>query len=83
MRGLQWFTTKPSGYLVEPQNQDRRLGGQRRIHAHRETSKRRTLVGIARLASGLSKVRSPGICPMVLQQEFPKMPFGGAYLTFM
>jgi hypothetical protein len=28
--GLQRFTTKPSGYLVEPQNQDRRLGGQRR-----------------------------------------------------
>jgi hypothetical protein len=24
------FTTKPSGYLVEPQNQDRRLDGQRR-----------------------------------------------------
>jgi hypothetical protein len=30
MRGLRWFTTKPSGYLVEPQNQDRRLGGRRR-----------------------------------------------------
>jgi hypothetical protein len=29
-RGLRWFTTKPSGYLVEPQNQDRRLGGWRR-----------------------------------------------------
>jgi hypothetical protein len=29
MRGLRWFTTKLSGYLVEPQNQDRRLGGQR------------------------------------------------------
>jgi hypothetical protein len=28
--GLLWFTTKPSGYLVEPQNQDWRLGGQRR-----------------------------------------------------
>jgi hypothetical protein len=30
MRGLRWFTKKPSGYLVEPQNQDRRLGGRRR-----------------------------------------------------
>jgi hypothetical protein len=30
MRGLRRFTTKPSGYLVEPQNQDRRLGGRRR-----------------------------------------------------
>ena len=29
-RGLRRFTTKPSGYLVEPQNQDRRLGGRRR-----------------------------------------------------
>jgi hypothetical protein len=28
-RGLRWFTTKPSGYLVEPQNQDQRLGGRR------------------------------------------------------
>jgi hypothetical protein len=30
MRGLRRFTTKPSGYLVEPQNQDQRLGGRRR-----------------------------------------------------
>jgi hypothetical protein len=29
-RGLRRFTIKPSGYLVEPQNQDRRLGGRRR-----------------------------------------------------
>jgi hypothetical protein len=29
-RGLRWFSTKPSGYLVEPQNQDWRLGGRRR-----------------------------------------------------
>jgi hypothetical protein len=29
-RGLWRFTRKPSGYLVEPQNQDRRLGGRRR-----------------------------------------------------
>jgi hypothetical protein len=29
-RGLRWFTRKPSSYLVEPQNQDRRLGGRRR-----------------------------------------------------
>jgi hypothetical protein len=27
MRGLRWFTRKLSGYLVERQNQDRRLGG--------------------------------------------------------
>jgi hypothetical protein len=29
-QGLQRFTTKPSSYLVEPQNQDRWLGGWRR-----------------------------------------------------
>jgi hypothetical protein len=28
-RGLRRFIRKPSGYLVEPQNQDRRLGGRR------------------------------------------------------
>jgi hypothetical protein len=28
-RGLWWFTTKPSGYSVEPQNQDRRLSMRR------------------------------------------------------
>jgi hypothetical protein len=30
MRGLRRFTRKPLSYLVEPQNQDRRLGGCRR-----------------------------------------------------
>jgi hypothetical protein len=30
-QGLRRFTRKPSGYLVEPQNQDRRLGGRRRV----------------------------------------------------
>jgi hypothetical protein len=30
MWGLRRFTTKPLGYLVEPQSQDRRLGGRRR-----------------------------------------------------
>jgi hypothetical protein len=29
-RGLRRFTRKPSGYLVEPQIQDRRLGGRNR-----------------------------------------------------
>jgi hypothetical protein len=28
-RRLRQFTRKPSGYLVEPQNQDKRLGGRR------------------------------------------------------
>jgi murein endopeptidase len=26
-RGLQWFTTKPLGFSVEPQNRGRRLDG--------------------------------------------------------
>jgi hypothetical protein len=30
MRGLRWFTKKLSSYLVELQNQHRRLGGRRR-----------------------------------------------------
>jgi hypothetical protein len=30
MHGLRLFTTKPLGYLVEPQKQDQRLGGRRR-----------------------------------------------------
>jgi hypothetical protein len=85
-RGLQWFTRKPLGYSVEPQNRGRRLdeevrppqagltaregrsdrlgrsdcpgrsnrpGGpsDRPGRWHRDASKRRTLVGIARLAS--------------------------------
>jgi hypothetical protein len=95
-RGLQWFTRKPLGYSVEPQNRRRRLdeevwpprpvqpprrGGQTTwvgqiaqagLTAHagrsdhpgrwcRDASKRRTRVGIARLASRLSSLRSPGI----------------------
>jgi hypothetical protein len=92
-RGLQWFTRKPLGFSVEPQNQRRRLdeevwpprpvqpprrGGQtawgrsdcpgrsnrqggrsnRPGRWRRDASKRRTRVGIARLASRLSKLRS-------------------------
>ena len=88
-RGLQWFTRKPLGYSVEPQNQGRRLdegvrpprpvqpprrGGQtawagltaqggrpdRPGRSHRKALKRRTRVGIARLASRLSKVAVAG-----------------------
>jgi hypothetical protein len=35
---LRQFTKKRSGYLVEPQNQDRRLGGRRRHPKHQEAS---------------------------------------------
>jgi hypothetical protein len=51
------------------------------IWARRETSKRRTRVGIARLASRLSELRSPGIRPMVLRREFPKCPSGACILV--
>jgi hypothetical protein len=51
------------------------------IRAHREASKRRTHVGIARLASRLSEVWSPSIRPMVLRREFPKCPSGVCILV--
>jgi hypothetical protein len=38
MRGLRRFTRNPSGYLVEPQNQDRRLAGRDGIRVRREAS---------------------------------------------
>jgi hypothetical protein len=68
-RGFRWFTRKPLGSLVDPQSQDRKpktevqqhrtgLTGVRRRSP--ETSKRRTHVGIARLASRLSKFAVAG-----------------------
>jgi hypothetical protein len=51
------------------------------IRARREASKQRTRIRIARFASRLSKVRSPGICLMVLQRHIPKMPLVGVYLS--
>jgi hypothetical protein len=44
-----------------------------------ETSRRRTHVGIARLASRLREVRSPGIRLWVLQRQIPKLPLVGVY----
>jgi hypothetical protein len=38
-------------------------------------------VGIARLASRLHGVRSPGIRPMVLRRKIPKVPLLGLYLS--
>jgi hypothetical protein len=46
-----------------------------------EASRRRTRFGIARLASRLREVRSPGIRPMVLQRQIPKAPLVGVYLS--
>jgi hypothetical protein len=70
-----------SSYLVEPQNQDLRLGRWRRDPARREASKQRTRVGIARLASRLSEVQLSGIRLMVLRREFPKCPSGACILV--
>jgi hypothetical protein len=44
-----------------------------------EASRWRTHVGIARLASRLRGVRSPGIRLMVLQRQIPKVPLVGVY----
>jgi hypothetical protein len=55
--------------------------GREGILARRDTLKRRTHVGIARLASRLSKVLLPGIHPMVLRREFPKCPSGVCILV--
>jgi hypothetical protein len=98
-RGLQWFTRKPLGYSVEPQNRGQRLdedvrpprpvqpprrGGQTawsRSDLPGRSNRPRGAVlppwppaprcfeaedtlGIARLASRLSRLRSPGIRPM-------------------
>jgi hypothetical protein len=49
------------------------------IRARREASKRRTHVGIARLAPRLHEGRSSGIRPMVLQRHIPKVPLVGVY----
>jgi hypothetical protein len=98
LRDLQWFTGKPLGYSVEPQNRGRRLDEEvwptqdgstaqegrsdylgrsdcpgrsnrqgrsdRPGRWRRDASKRRTRIGIARLASSLSRLRLPSIRPM-------------------
>jgi hypothetical protein len=46
---------------------------------HQDASKRRTRVGIARLASRLSRLRSPGIRPMKKFRRFPNPPLRGLY----
>jgi hypothetical protein len=46
-----------------------------------EASRRRTRVRIASLASRLREVRSPGIRPMVLWRQIPKVPLVGVYLS--
>jgi hypothetical protein len=113
-RGLQWFTRKPLGYSVEPQNRGQRLdeemrpprpvkpprrGGQtawgrsdlpgrsnrpggwsdRPGRRRRDASKRRTRVGIAMLASRLSRLRSSGIRSMKKFRRLPNPPSRGLY----
>jgi hypothetical protein len=48
-------------------------------HWRREASKRGTRVGIARLASRLSRLRSPGIRPIKIFRRFPNPPLRGMY----
>jgi hypothetical protein len=111
-RGLQWFTRKPLGYSVEPQNRGRRRGGaatqagstaqegqsdrlgrsdrpgrsnrpggrsDRPGRWCRDASKKRTRDEIARLASRLSRLRSPGIRPMKKILRHPNSPLRGLY----
>jgi hypothetical protein len=53
--------------------------GEYGIRVHREASKRRTRIGIARLVSRLREGRSPGIRLMVQQRLIPKVPLVGVY----
>jgi hypothetical protein len=55
---------KIAGYLVEPQNQDRRLGGRRRDLGTEKLRCRRTCGGIAGLASGGRSLRQRRDCVM-------------------
>jgi hypothetical protein len=48
-------------------------------HRAPEASMRRTRVGITRRVSRLREVWSPGICPMVLRRQIPKVPMVGVY----
>jgi hypothetical protein len=60
-------SNRPGGWSDRP--------GRRR----RDASKRRTRVGIARLASRLSRLRSPGIRPMKIFRRLPNPPLRGLY----
>jgi hypothetical protein len=51
------------------------------VTGRRKLRRRRTRVGIVRLASRIREVRSPGIRPMVLQRQIPKVPMVGVYLS--
>jgi hypothetical protein len=48
-------------------------------HRAPEASRQRTHIGIARLASRLREVWSPGIRPMVLETQIPKVPLVSVY----
>jgi hypothetical protein len=57
MRGLRRFTRKSLGYLVEPQNQDRRLDGWRR-----DPSAPRSFVAGGRVAGSHGLRRDDAVC---------------------
>jgi hypothetical protein len=82
-RGLRWFTTKPSGFLVEPQNQDQSLGGRRRdpsmssdFEAEDTRRDRKACVEFKRGA--VVGHSSDGVT-----MRIPKVPLGGVYITFI
>jgi hypothetical protein len=59
-RGLQWFTRKPLGYLVEPQNRGRRLDKEVRPPRPVQPPKRG---GLTALVAAAEKLRSGGHAP--------------------
>jgi hypothetical protein len=83
MRGLQWFTRKLSGYLVEPENQDRRLGRRRRdLGTSRNfeagDTRRDRKACIEGMRGAVAGHPSDGATTRI-----PKVPLGGVYPSFM
>jgi hypothetical protein len=83
MRGLRRFTTKPSGYLVEPQNQDQRLGGRRQdLGASRDFEPQDTRHDCKACVEA-KRGAVVGHPSDGATTRIPKVPFGGVYPTIM
>jgi hypothetical protein len=83
MRGLRRFTRKPSGYLIELQNQDWRLRGWRRdpgtSRSFEEEDTRRDHKSCVEAKRGaVTGHPSDGATTRI-----PKVPLGGVYPSFM
>jgi hypothetical protein len=83
MQGLRRFTTKLSGYLVEPQNQDRRLDGLRRDPCasrdfETEDTRRDRKACVEAKRGAVARYPSNGATMRIL-----KVPLGGVYPSIM